>query len=714
MSTSYDHMSRAELVAALETLQNALRVAVPGDRTARSVDETEHLLHELHVHQIELEMQNRELRDAQQALEESRDRYAELYDFAPVGYVTLDHVNCIADINLTGAALLGVERTGLIGQPFSLYVIKHDLPALLQHLARCRQTDATLVSEIDLRARDGDSIRVQMSSANRPGHAGGAARCAVTLTDISARARAERALQDSEARYRAISGLMSDLVFALRVAESGALEYEWHAGGLATATGYTIAELVEPSTWWRLVAPEDRPDAQRVLAALLDGQSQVIELRVTMTNEVAHWLRLHAQPERDAASGRVARIVGAINDISAYKWAGEAVRFHARLLDAVTQIVVATDPEGRITYWNRAAEQAHGWSAAEIARRPIGDQIVAAAARARFEEILSQARGGRPWFGELEARRRDGGTFPSLLTCSPIAQGAAVAGLVFVASDLTERKAFDRKLLETQKLESLGVLASGIAHDFNNLLAIILGNAELALSELPADAPARASLVQIDSAGRRAADLTRQMLAYAGKGRFVVQPIDLNDLVRDNMALLAAAVGKTARLRYRLAAELPAILADETQMRQIIMNLAINASEAIGEQDGTITFTTGARPTTAAELARYRFGAECTPGEYICLDVADTGSGMDAVMLERIFDPFFTTKFTGRGLGLAAVLGIVQGHHGALRVDSAPGQGTRFTILLPASVAPIERPENVSTPARSWHRSGAILVVDDE
>ncbi|HMQ33005.1 MAG TPA: GAF domain-containing protein [Chloroflexaceae bacterium] len=274
------------------------------------------------------------------------------------------------------------------------------------------------------------------------------------------------------------------------------------------------------------------------------------------------------------------------------------------------------------------------------------------------------------------------------------------------------RHAFERQLQETQRLESLGVLAGGIAHDFNNLLAVIIGNAHLALAGLPPEATTRETIANIEQAAQRAAELTRQMLAYAGRGRFVVEPINLNELVEETHQLLQASISKLAVLRYQLTPGLPAIEADPTQIRQVLMNLVVNASEAIGERSGAITIGTWeiwADETYLAELE----APALEPGRYVTLEVSDTGVGMDAHTRRRIFEPFFTTKFTGRGLGLAAVQGIVHQHRGALKVYSEPGRGSTFKLLFPslaAAAAPASARGNV--PAGSW--SGLVLVVEDE
>lgn len=281
--------------------------------------------------------------------------------------------------------------------------------------------------------------------------------------------------------------------------------------------------------------------------------------------------------------------------------------------------------------------------------------------------------------------------------------------------NLLERRRLEIKMQQVQKLESLGVLAGGIAHDFNNLLTAILGNADLALVEMAPETPGRECMEEIVDVSRKAADLCRNMLAYSGKGRFVVEPLDLSRLVQEMAHMLEISVSKKAALHYNMAENLPPVRADATQLRQVVMNLIINAAEAIARPDGAISISTGVVDCDRAYLADACLGQDLPAGRYVQLEVADSGCGMDAATLARIFDPFFTTKFAGRGLGLAAVQGIVRGHHGTIEVHSAPGQGTTFTVLLPVCderTAETRRPP----PGESGRQkpTGTILVVDDE
>lgn len=294
--------------------------------------------------------------------------------------------------------------------------------------------------------------------------------------------------------------------------------------------------------------------------------------------------------------------------------------------------------------------------------------------------------------------------------------------LMLAVTDITARKAaeeqrwqLEQQMQQTQKLESLGVLAGGIAHDFNNLLTIILGNASLALDELPSMFPARDSLWAIEKTALRAAELCRQMLAYSGQGRFVIETLRLNELVSEMTSLFKASLSKRVLLNLNLADALPSLRGDPSQIRQVVMNLMINAAEALDDRSGVVTVSTGVMECRPDDLTGAYREERLAAGVYLWLEVSDTGCGMDPETQRRIFEPFFTTKFTGRGLGLSAVLGIVRGHQGALQVTSALGRGTTFKVLFPA--APPVGPQSAlptGAPLGAWQGRGMVLLVDDE
>ncbi|MGH7143453.1 MAG: PAS domain S-box protein [Planctomycetota bacterium] len=365
---------------------------------------------------------------------------------------------------------------------------------------------------------------------------------------------------------------------------------------------------------------------------------------------------------------------------------------------------------------NQVFADMFGYTVDEIIGKSVFDFTTPQGAEAVRRRLLAEDE--RPY--ETEGVRRDGSRFVGELLPRMIPfHGRRVR--VTAARDVTERKraeaerhALEMQVQHSQKLESLGLLAGGIAHDFNNLLTGILGHASLAQLELADQAPARNAIQQIENAARRAADLTNQLLAYSGKGRFVVQPLNLTQLVQEMAQLLEISIPKKIQLAYNFYPALPLIDADASQVQQIVMNLITNAADAIGTQTGSITVSTGQETIRADHQAVSYLDKTLLPGSYAYLEVADTGCGMTEETQARIFDPFFTTKFTGRGLGLAAVLGIVRGHGGALRVRSAPDRGTVFRVLLPvASIQEAPRPPKPKTDS-FFVGVGTVLIVDDE
>jgi len=313
---------------------------------------------------------------------------------------------------------------------------------------------------------------------------------------------------------------------------------------------------------------------------------------------------------------------------------------------------------------------------------------------------------------------------------NPVREGDSIVKVVGTFMDITaqkqeveEKHQLERQVQHAQKLESLGVLAGGIAHDFNNLLMTIIGSVDLALNRVGPDSPAIPNLREIEQTARRASELSGQMLAYSGRGQFVIEPIDLNDLLKETAQLLEVSISKKAELKYDLIADLPPFDGDATQIRQVMMNLIINASEAIGDREGVITLSTNSRECSRADLdetndvLKAAHDQPLPEGVYVCLKVTDTGCGMDAGTLAKIFDPFFTTKFSGRGLGMATILGIVRGHKGALMVESGVDAGTTLQVLFPAS----ERRQAEAAPLRkkvassaNWQGTGTVLIVDDD
>jgi PAS domain S-box-containing protein len=277
-----------------------------------------------------------------------------------------------------------------------------------------------------------------------------------------------------------------------------------------------------------------------------------------------------------------------------------------------------------------------------------------------------------------------------------------------------ERRRLEAQLVEAQKLESLGILAGGIAHDFNNLLAVILGNQTLAMSEVPEGSRLAKKLDRVRSAAEHAKALTSQMLTYSGKASISLKPLDLSGVVEEMRDLLEASTSKKCRLEISLERDRTMVEGDPTQLRQVIMNLVTNASESLRDRPGRVTLRTGLVRADAVYLAEAFGRGDLAEGEYVILEVSDSGEGMDEEIRKRIFEPYFSTKFAGRGLGLASVLGIVRGHRGGIKLATKPGGGTSFCVLLPPATRTAHPAPKADRPREAPVRGGTILIVDDE
>jgi len=344
-----------------------------------------------------------------------------------------------------------------------------------------------------------------------------------------------------------------------------------------------------------------------------------------------------------------------------------------------------------------------------------------------FKSVVEAAREqSEPFDAEFWILRPDGTACYVICRGAPteLDAGSSLQGFIGTCQDITPRKQreeerlkLEDKLRQTQKLESLGVLAGGIAHDFNNLLMAIMSNAEMILMDLPADSgEAEESTREVLKASKQAADLCSQMLAYSGRGKFVMKVLDVQSLVEEMLKMLHVSISKKARLRVNFATGLPPIEADPTQIRQVVMNLITNASEALGDEVGDIRITATQAPLEEVEQEGVLRGEELTPGTYVALGVCDSGCGMEGETLERLFEPFYSTKFSGRGLGMSAVLGIIRSHRGGIRVRSVPGQGSTFTVYIPAASGELGSAEFISSRRvdPGDETGGVILVVDDE
>jgi signal transduction histidine kinase/CheY-like chemotaxis protein len=314
--------------------------------------------------------------------------------------------------------------------------------------------------------------------------------------------------------------------------------------------------------------------------------------------------------------------------------------------------------------------------------------------------------------------RKDGTRFWASGVMVALREEGQLRGFAKVVRDFTERRKLEEAVRQTQKLESVGVLAAGVAHDFNNVLTAILGNVSLVrrrLADVAADQQLDGLLASAERATNRAADLVKQLLNYAGKGRREIRPVDICQVIKDALAIVQASVPRKIHIVRDVPEQCPLVEGDVGQIQQLVLNLVLNGAEAIGEQEGEVSVRVRVRDVPQSELAQMYVGFSLPRRPYTELQVRDTGVGIDEGTLERIFDPFYTTKFMGRGLGLAAALGIVRSHGGGIAVESAPGKGTTFTVLLPAEQDTADTPLTVADSiTESAKGEGLVLVVDDE
>jgi two-component system, cell cycle sensor histidine kinase and response regulator CckA len=667
------------------------------------------------------------------ALRDALERFEALVESTPLVAVQgFDRQGRILHWNAASTALYGFTRQEVIGRRLQDVIIEPGgLAAFEAELDEVWSTGrASTPREWQVRIRSGEPRWVY--STMLPTLASGSVQEVFCMdVDLTSRKRAEQALRDSEARYRSLVTALSDGVVMVdretRIVACNASAERI----LALPAGQLIGLRLDQSDW-SSVHEDGSPFLSQdfpVLKALRTGQPQSdVVMGLPRPDGRMLWISINSQPVYLDTGDEPSAAVASFTDITERKRAEETaraalVRFEEIVENTPLVAIKGFDRAGVILHWNSACAALLGYEKHEALgaryQELLGDPGHVRELERALELAWTTGQASVPC--EWEARTKGGGRRFLYSSLFPVIEDGRVVEVFAMDVDISDRKRaeearrrLEAKLQHAQKLESLGVLAGGIAHDFNNLLTGILGYADLALLEMPPLSPARDNVLQMVVTARRAADLTRQLLAYSGRGRFVIEPMVLSELVRSMRGLLEVSISKKCTLQYRLADDEPAIDADATQLRQVVMNLVINASEALGERGGVILVSTGVAECDRALLSETFVQDELPEGRYVYLEVEDKGCGMPPPVLGRLFEPFFTTKFTGRGLGLAAVLGIVRGHHGAVRVRSETERGTTFTVYLPTSSAAVPADVPPSPAPGPWAGSGAILVVDDE
>ncbi len=591
----------------------------------------------------------------------------------------------------------------------------------------CLQSEATEL-HLDLRCRHKDGRYRNLrghAAVDRDPETNKARRIIVCYSDITPEVEAQQALRENEERYRLATEAMQGIIFDVTTATG----HVYWSSGVQRYLGYPTSAIIPHVDWWiNLIHPEDKAQVVDNFQKFSEGTEEHGNVTYRVRHHSGRYIKVNSSylAFRDE-TGKANRLLGCIVDLSPSVDAEMAQQvaeknFH-QLFQAIPLGLIVISPSLHVIECNAALAQMLDYHPEELVGKHIRQLAVADEWKEPPIPLESDSAHGFDYSWERHMIRKDGTLIPvhvrGKLVPYPHYQEPCRFGII---EDLTERRAvekekenLERHLQETQKLESLGVLAGGIAHDFNNLLTVILGNLSF-LKQEPLPKHLRAdALVQAEQASLQAAELCRQMLAYAGRGKLENKPFDLSELVESSQALLSSAASRHHMMHYHLSKGLPSVVGDPSQVRQVLLNLVHNASEAFTGAGGTIDVMTGVEQLDESSVHQCLFRQQQSPGNYVWLEVRDNGPGMDGDTSKRIFEPFFTTKFTGRGLGLAAVAGIVRNHHGLLAYQSKPQAGTTFRIYFPAHGALAQTLDTTkSNDAGTREHQGTILVVDDE
>jgi two-component system, cell cycle sensor histidine kinase and response regulator CckA len=653
---------------------------------------------------------------------ESDDRFCAIFSQAAVGIAQVSLEGKWLMVNRRFREMLGYSEGELLHKNWQDITHPDDLEAVWDGRRRLLAGEiASHTMEKRYICKDGSVIWGRLHRALVRNHDGQPAYFVAVVEDTTEKVQAERALKESEQR--------------LALAQSAARLFVWEqdlrsgvifcAGEHARLYGFSPDRpQLKYVDWLKAVHCDDR---ERVQAAVAEAVERMhifhLEFRAHWLDGSVRWLESKAAVLIDD-SGRPSRLVGVNIDITDRKQAEAAlyenILQYKEVFDNISVCVFVLDvtPEGRFKFlaFNPAEEALVGLTTAQVSGKFIEEifpEDLANERIAKYQRCIDHGRAIK-FEDELKLPGQKPRYFHSNLI--PLRNSAGVIYRVIGACvETTDFKRTQEEALAKQNLETLGVLAGGIAHDFNNILGGIHAQAELIETDLPTGLAALGEVQQIKTAAIRGSEIVRELMTFAGQDESYFEgALDISQLIGEMLSLLKISISKHALLKVNLAEHLPAILCNAAQIRQVVMNLVINASEAILQQDGAITITTA--HIQAGGRAGMETPTELAQGDYVLLEVSDTGGGIAEDVTKKIFDPFFTTKFAGRGMGLAVVHRIVHGHRGAIRVESTLGQGTRFRVFLPCSVEPSSdtRGPRIGIVEQASPQKGTILIVEDD
>ena len=650
-------------------------------------------MNELSEHQIEMEVLNEELRRSQAELEATKERYFDLYNFAPVGYCTLSDNGLILEINLTGATLLGMTVEQLLKLPFTNFILPEDQDIYYRHRQMFLATGERQVCELRMQANNGTVFwaHLEETTANDDGSA---PVFRIVLVDITANKQVEESLRESEEIFNHFMENSPIYIFfkdrnlkPIRLSKN----YEQLLDRpLKEIIGKTMDELF-PSELAKKMIADDRKilneGKQIVVDEHYDGKYYTTIKFPIIIND------------------RPTYLAGYTIDITEQK---KAEAEHERLITAIEQsgeAIIITDPKGDIEYVNQTFEKETGYSRREVLGQNTRLLKSGKQNEDFYRRLWSTLSEGHAFEGRIVNKRKDGSLYTEDTTISPVFDNTGgIVNYVAVMRDVTEHIQLESQLQQAQKMESIGRLAGGVAHDYNNMLGVILGYTELLLEKVDPTGPLHGDLKEIQNAGKRSADITRQLLAFARKQVIVPETLNLNESIGNMLKMLRRLIGEDIQLKWLPTTTIWLTRIDPSQVDQILANLCINARDAI-TGIGEITIKTD---TIILDKAFCTCHTGARPGEYVQLTFNDTGCGMTKEILNQIFEPFFTTKEKGQGtgLGLASIYGIVKQNKGFISVDSKLGLGSSFQIYFPRykgyKNGKNGSPESNQDPARVW------------
>jgi two-component system cell cycle sensor histidine kinase/response regulator CckA len=647
---------------------------------------------------------------AVEALRESEQRFRATFEQAAVGIVQATRDGKLLMVNKRFCDLLGYTEAELLGLTIRDITRAEDLDLSLRNMERlwAGEIQASMIEKFYLR-KDSSLMSANLTLSVVHDGSGTPLYFIGVVEDTTERSRQEEALRESEERFRAIFEHA-----AVGIAQV-ALDGKWMMTNqrFCAIVGYTEAELRE-RTFQDLTHAEDREASLAGREMLLAGKREAytMEKRYLHKDGSLVWVLVSVSVVRDA-SGNPEFFLTVIEDIAERKQAEEALVRLATAVEQAAESIVITDTDGTIQYVNPAFERTTGYTRDETIGQNSRLLKSGKQDSALYDDLWETIKRGDVWTGHFTNRKKNGSLYEEEATISPVRDASGnVVNFVAVKRDVTKEVGLENQLMQAQKMEAVGQLAGGVAHDFNNLLTAVIGYSQLALNRLAEGDPLRADIREIEKAGQRAAELTGQLLAFSRKQVFQPKNLALNALVTDLQKMLRRLIGEDIDLVAVLDLELGTVKADPGQLQQVIMNLIVNARDAM-PQGGKLTIET-ANVDLGGDYAAQHI--EVIPGAYCMLAISDNGCGMDEETRSHIFEPFFTTKGLGRGtgLGLSTVYGIVKQSGGHISVYSEPGHGTTFKIYLPRVVELAEDEDLQQTPQSLPHGDETLLLVEDE